>query len=85
MDTFYFLLAIAVIIVAWVTFVLVARNRGAGCANRRVRCPEKDLLASIGVLSEKKGPDSPISRRVLTCLLLGDAPVTCGQSCVTQL
>lgn len=85
MDTYYFLLAIALVIVAWVTFVLVARNRGAGCANRRVRCPEKDLLASIGVLSEKKGPGSRISRRVLTCSLLGDAPVTCGQSCLTQL
>ncbi len=84
METLYFLLGLALVIIAWVTFLLVARNRGAGCSNRRVRCPEKDLPASIGVLSQKAGPGG-ITRRVLTCSLTPDIPVNCNQGCLTQL
>jgi hypothetical protein len=85
MDTYYFLLALAVVIVAWVTFVLVARHRGAGYSNRRVRCPEKELPASISVFYRETGAGSPQIRNVLTCSLLGDAPVTCGKGCLAQL
>jgi len=84
MDTLYFVLGLALVIMVWVTFILVARHRGAGCSNRRVRCPEKDLPASIGVLSQKTGAGA-ITRRVLACLLSAEIPVTCDQGCLTQL
>ncbi len=82
----FVLLAAALMILAGAGTVAVIRHWGAGFPNRSVRCPHKDVRATISTFCyTQNGWGSVVNKDVLRCSLLGDAPVTCDKSCLAQL
>ncbi len=80
------LLAIALVVLAWVGVAFVIRHWGAGFPARAVRCPHGDARATISTFSyTRNGWSSVVERDVLQCSLLGGGPVTCDRGCLTQL
>ena len=59
---------------------------GSGTLNRFVLCPHKRTSATISTFCYTRNRwSSRVEKDVLRCSLLGDAPVTCDKSCLTQL
>ena len=86
MNQLWLLLAVAVVIPAFVGVAFVIRHWGAGFPARSVRCPHRGTRATISTFSYTKNGWGPvIDRDILRCSLLGDGPVTCDKSCLTQL
>ena len=54
MDGLFLAVAVALVLVAWVGVAYVMRHWGAGFPNRNVRCPHKDLRATISTFCYTK-------------------------------
>ncbi len=79
-------LAVALVALAWLGVAYVIRHWGVGFPNRSVRCPHKDVRATISTFCyTKNGWGAVVERDVLKCSLLGSGPVTCDKSCLPQL
>ncbi len=81
-----FPLAMALVLVAWGGVAFVIRHWGAGFPARSVRCPDKDVRATISTYAyTTDGWGTAVERDVLQCSLLGEGPVTCDKKCLSQL
>lgn len=81
-----FFFAATGIVLAWAVLALVIRNWGTGFPNRSVRCPERDVRATISTACHTtNGWGRGVQKDVLACSLLPGKPVTCSKSCLAQL
>ncbi len=86
MDHPFLPVAIVLVLLAWAIVAVIIHQRGSGIPNRSVRCPDKDVRARISVLFyNRPGAPPAQEREVMTCSLIGEGPITCDKTCLTQL
>lgn len=79
------LLAVLVVLSAWIVLFFAIRHWGPGRVRRRVRCPDKHLSARLTVHYTEADFGGIRASDVAACSLLPGAPVNCDKECLTRL